>query len=50
MWTLLHVPCVNLPVGDGPGGLPVGVTLVGPRFADRQLLVTAQAVADAISP
>jgi Asp-tRNA(Asn)/Glu-tRNA(Gln) amidotransferase A subunit family amidase len=50
MWTLLHVPCVNLPVGNGPAGLPVGVTLVGPRFADRQLLVTARAVADAISP
>jgi Asp-tRNA(Asn)/Glu-tRNA(Gln) amidotransferase A subunit family amidase len=50
MWTLLHVPCVNLPVGNGPGGLPVGVTLVGPRFADRQLLVTARAAADAISP
>jgi Asp-tRNA(Asn)/Glu-tRNA(Gln) amidotransferase A subunit family amidase len=50
MWTLLHVPCVNLPVGNGPGGLPVGVTLVGPRFADRQLLTTAEAVAGAISP
>jgi Asp-tRNA(Asn)/Glu-tRNA(Gln) amidotransferase A subunit family amidase len=50
MWTLLHVPCVNLPVGNGPGGLPVGVTLVGPRFADRQLLTTAEAIAGAISP
>jgi Asp-tRNA(Asn)/Glu-tRNA(Gln) amidotransferase A subunit family amidase len=50
MWTLLHVPCVNLPVGNGPGGLPVGVTLVGPRFADRQLLTTADAIAGAISP
>ena len=45
MWTLLHVPCVNIPVGAGPGGLPVGVTLVGPRFTDRQLLATASAVA-----
>jgi Asp-tRNA(Asn)/Glu-tRNA(Gln) amidotransferase A subunit family amidase len=48
MWTLLHVPCVNLPVCRGPGGLPVGLTLVGPRFSDRQLLVTAGAVAAAI--
>lgn len=44
MWTLLHVPCVNVPVTTGPGGLPVGVTLVGPRFTDLQLLVTAQEV------
>lgn len=50
MWTLLHVPCVGIPVCAGPGGLPVGVTLVGPRFADRQLLVTAQAVAEAMAP
>jgi Asp-tRNA(Asn)/Glu-tRNA(Gln) amidotransferase A subunit family amidase len=50
MWTLLHVPCVGIPVCAGPGGLPVGVTLVGPRFADRQLRVTAQAVAEAMAP
>jgi Asp-tRNA(Asn)/Glu-tRNA(Gln) amidotransferase A subunit family amidase len=50
MWTLLHVPCVNIPVCTGPGGLPVGLTLVGPRFTDRQLLVTARAVAAAIRP
>jgi Asp-tRNA(Asn)/Glu-tRNA(Gln) amidotransferase A subunit family amidase len=49
MWTLLHVPCVNVPVCNGPGGLPVGVTLVGPRFSDRQLLVTARGVAAAVS-
>ena len=45
MWTLLHAPCVNLPAIRGPHGLPVGVTLAGPRFTDRQLLATAQAVA-----
>jgi Asp-tRNA(Asn)/Glu-tRNA(Gln) amidotransferase A subunit family amidase len=50
MWTLLHVPCVNIPVCVGPGGLPVGLTLVGPRFADRQLLVTARALADTLAP
>jgi len=50
MWTLLHVPCVNIPVCAGPAGLPVGLTLVGPRFTDRQLLATARAVAAAIRP
>ncbi len=45
MWTLLHVPCVNVPAIRGPSGMPVGVTLVAPRFRDRQLLETAAAVA-----
>jgi Asp-tRNA(Asn)/Glu-tRNA(Gln) amidotransferase A subunit family amidase len=45
MWTLLHVPCVNLPGLSGPAGLPVGVTLTGPRYSDRKLLAVAEAVA-----
>jgi Asp-tRNA(Asn)/Glu-tRNA(Gln) amidotransferase A subunit family amidase len=48
MWSLLHVPCVNIPLGDGPGGLPIGLTLVGPRFADRQVLRTAHGIAAAL--
>jgi Asp-tRNA(Asn)/Glu-tRNA(Gln) amidotransferase A subunit family amidase len=45
MWTLLHVPCVNLPGLVAADGLPVGVTLVGPRFGDRALLDVADRVA-----
>lgn len=45
MWTLLHTPCVNLPGLVGPSGLPVGVTLTGPRFSDRHLLATAARLA-----
>jgi len=41
MWTLLHTPVVHLPVGRGPRGLPVGVTLAGPIGADRALLLAA---------
>lgn len=37
-WTLLGVPCLNLPVAAGPGGLPLGVQLVGRRFDDAGLL------------
>lgn len=33
VWTLLHVPCVNVPVARGPKGLPVGLQVIG-RFAD----------------
>jgi Asp-tRNA(Asn)/Glu-tRNA(Gln) amidotransferase A subunit family amidase len=41
MWTLLHVPCVHLPVGRGPRGLPVGITVAGPFGADRATLLAA---------
>jgi Asp-tRNA(Asn)/Glu-tRNA(Gln) amidotransferase A subunit family amidase len=37
-WTLLGVPCVTLPYGKGPSGLPLGVQLVGPFDADSALL------------
>ncbi|HEX2725048.1 MAG TPA: amidase [Beijerinckiaceae bacterium] len=45
MWTLLHVPCVNLRGLSGPNGLPVGLTLVGRRFSDLQLLAAAEEIA-----
>ncbi len=40
-WTALHAPCINLPVGKGPGGLPLGVQLVGRRHGDVDLLRVA---------
>jgi Asp-tRNA(Asn)/Glu-tRNA(Gln) amidotransferase A subunit family amidase len=48
MWTLLHVPCVGIPVCRGPTNLPVGVTLVGARLTDARLLAIAKAVAPVI--
>jgi Asp-tRNA(Asn)/Glu-tRNA(Gln) amidotransferase A subunit family amidase len=42
VWTLLGVPCVTLPRGTGPRGLPVGVQLVGRFDADMELLDWAQ--------
>lgn len=50
MWTLLHAPCINLPGFSGPLGLPIGVTLVGSRYADAQLLAVADTIAKAIHP
>lgn len=44
LWTALHVPCVGLPVGVGPRGLPIGLQLVGPRYSDHRLLAVAEAV------
>ena len=43
LWTLLHAPCINVPGWRGPLNLPVGLTLTGPRFADRRLLAVAMA-------
>ena len=41
IWTLLHVPCVHLPIARGPRGLPLGVTVVGLRGRDRETLLGA---------
>ncbi len=38
LWTGLLVPCLNLPAGSGPNGLPVGVQTVGARNDDFRLL------------
>jgi Asp-tRNA(Asn)/Glu-tRNA(Gln) amidotransferase A subunit family amidase len=41
IWTLLHVPCIGLPAMRGPTGMPLGLTVTGPRFSDRRLLALA---------
>ena len=41
IWTLAWTPSVTLPAGTGARGLPLGVQLVGKRFADEALLGAA---------
>src|SRR5271165_1062084 len=41
LWTQLYMPCVTLPAGRGPDGLPVGIQLVARRHADEPLLQAA---------
>ena len=41
IWTLGWVPCVTLPAGTGPNGLPLGIQLIGRRFGDEALLDAA---------
>jgi len=41
MWSLLGNPCVHVPLGAGPGGMPIGVTLIGPRWGDAGTLAAA---------
>ncbi len=48
LWTALHVPCVTVPVGAGPHGMPLGVQVVGRIGADRAVLAVAQWVASAL--
>ncbi len=49
IWTLLHMPCVNVPGLTAQDGLPIGVTLTGPRFSDRRLLRAAALAGVAIA-
>jgi len=48
LWTLLHGPCITVPAGEGPAGLPLGVQLIGVPSgnhvdrADAQLLAVAR--------
>jgi Asp-tRNA(Asn)/Glu-tRNA(Gln) amidotransferase A subunit family amidase len=38
IWTLAWTPCITLPAGTGPKGLPLGIQLIGPRFRDEAML------------
>lgn len=41
MWNLLQLPCVALPLGVGPRGLPLGIQLIGRKGDDKKLLAIA---------
>lgn len=47
-WTLLHLPCVTVPAGSGPQGLPLGVQIVGDYDADARTLECAEWVRQAL--
>lgn len=47
-WTLLGTPAVVLPGVRGPGGLPLGLQLVGPRDDDARTLALAVRVESAL--
>ena len=40
-WTLLHTPCVHVPMRLGPHGLPLGVQVVGRIGDDARTLACA---------
>ena len=48
IWTSLHVPCVAIPAGEGPAGMPLGLQVVARRGEDREALAWAQWIAAAL--
>ncbi len=50
VWTLLYMPCLTLPAGDGSDRLPVGVQLVGRRHEDARLLEVGLWVEQRLAP
>jgi Asp-tRNA(Asn)/Glu-tRNA(Gln) amidotransferase A subunit family amidase len=48
-WTIGHVPTITLPVFKGPDGMPVGMQVLAPRYADRALLAHARWIYEALT-
>jgi Asp-tRNA(Asn)/Glu-tRNA(Gln) amidotransferase A subunit family amidase len=49
IWTSLHVPCVTVPAGHGPRGLPLGIQIVGREGDDGAVLAWARWVMAALN-
>jgi amidase len=41
-WNLLQVPCISIPFGTGPQGMPLSVQLIGAMNTDDRLLASAR--------
>ncbi|HZN31419.1 MAG TPA: amidase [Xanthobacteraceae bacterium] len=50
LWTLLGVPCVNVPGLSDPAGLPLGVQIIARFGRDRFALAAAAFVEQALAP
>jgi Asp-tRNA(Asn)/Glu-tRNA(Gln) amidotransferase A subunit family amidase len=48
LWTLMGVPCVNIPTLIADGGLPVGVQVIARYGADAEALAAARFVEQAL--
>ncbi|XEV02025.1 hypothetical protein FSHL1_007312 [Fusarium sambucinum] len=46
MWSGLHTPVLNVPGFKGEHDMPVGLSLVAPRYRDRHLLEVGKAVGE----
>ena len=41
LWSLMHLPCVSVPMATGPAGLPMGVQVIGMYGVDERVLAVA---------
>jgi Asp-tRNA(Asn)/Glu-tRNA(Gln) amidotransferase A subunit family amidase len=46
LWTMLRTPTITLPTHIGPHGLPIGIQLIAPLYADNHLLAIARRIFD----
>ena len=49
LWTLMGVPCVNIPAYVAEGGLPVGVQVIARFGDDARALATGRFVEEALA-
>jgi len=49
VWTLLHTPCVAVPAGKSPSGMPLGVQVIGRINDDARTLAAAAWIAERLS-
>jgi len=49
VWTLLHVPCVAVPAGKSPSGMPLGVQVIGRIGDDARTLACAAWIAERLA-
>lgn len=49
IWTALGVPCISLPAGLGPQGLPLAVQWVGAPWSDAATLAAARVIESVLS-
>jgi Asp-tRNA(Asn)/Glu-tRNA(Gln) amidotransferase A subunit family amidase len=48
IWTYLGMPALSVPAASGPNGLPIGLQVVGPKYADYRVLDVGRAIVDAL--
>ncbi|CAN9180157.1 unnamed protein product [Alternaria alternata] len=46
VWTGAHMPVIQVPAFAGPNGMPVGLSLVAPRYCDQDLLIIAKILSE----
>jgi len=49
VWTLLHVPCVSVPAGRSPSGMPLGLQVIGRIGDDARTLACAAWISERLA-